>query len=254
MLTLVCFLLIFFLRDLLGTIFLWSLIYAAQQVSNDLIVCCFIEIVQEEERGRLLIILFLFYCTGSLMNGLLFKYFSWESILLFYFIVPIAVSFVGLRWYIRETPFDLVTSFAPEEAHRELQWIAEQNGKAESHAITVEEVRRMREEYEENLRRKEKADFHFLDLLRFPSLRTNTVYCCLLHFFIYYNFSAPLLAVDQFTADVYLNEVIFSLASIIMCVLCYFFLDGLPRIKTTVCCTLLSCIFILPVYFASNCQ
>jgi hypothetical protein len=53
-------------------------------------------------------------------------------------------------------------------------------------------------EYEENLRVKEQDGFGMLDLMRFKSLRTNTICCCVLHFFIYYNYSSPLLSLDQF--------------------------------------------------------
>jgi hypothetical protein len=74
------------------------------------------------------------------LNGVLFKLLSWEHVMTFYFIVPMVLVLIALKWYIKETPFDLVTNFTPEEAYEHFHWIAEQNGNADSHDITVKEL------------------------------------------------------------------------------------------------------------------
>ena len=43
-----------------------------------------------------------------------------------------------LKRYAKETPFDLVTNYTPEEAFRDFDWIAGQNGNEKTHKITIE--------------------------------------------------------------------------------------------------------------------
>jgi hypothetical protein len=62
-------------------------------------------------------VMFIFYSVGCVANGLLFKLLPWQQVFLFYFIVPMALAMLGLIFYIKETPFDLVTSRTPEEAY-----------------------------------------------------------------------------------------------------------------------------------------
>lgn len=59
-----------------------------------------------------------------------------------------------MLFYIKETLFDLVTNFSAEKAVEDLHWIAIQNEKADSHGITVEEIKVMRHEYDESMKKK----------------------------------------------------------------------------------------------------
>lgn len=81
----------------------------------------------------------------------------------------------------------------------------------------------MRADYDESLRSKQKLNIHVLDLFRFDSLRKDTILFCVFHFFIYYNYATPILGLDQFTNDIYLNDIFFSLAALGSSIMCYFF-------------------------------
>ena len=109
-----CFCLMLMVSNLTIIIVLLCIIYSLQYIINDLVICFITETVLDEKRAKHIIILFISYSLGSMLNGVLFKYFSWQNIIFFYFIVPILLAFVGLKWYIKETPFDLVTNFTPE--------------------------------------------------------------------------------------------------------------------------------------------
>lgn len=98
--------------------------FTFQIIGCDLLVCFITETVIEEHRGSHIMIIFISFSIGSVFNGVLFKLISWENVFIYYFIVPSLLMFIGLKWYIKETPFDLVTNFTAEEAHRDLHWIA----------------------------------------------------------------------------------------------------------------------------------
>jgi TM2 domain-containing membrane protein YozV len=85
--------------------------------------------VIEAERGKHTMVLFIFSCLGTIANGFFFGILTWQSVLSYYFIVPTAIVFIGLKFYIKDTPFDLVTNFPPENSLAALSWIAKQNGK-----------------------------------------------------------------------------------------------------------------------------
>jgi uncharacterized membrane protein len=89
-------------------------------------------------------VLFAFYSIGSLLNGVFFQMFAWENVFWFYFIIPMVLIFFLLKVYVKETPFDLITNNMPEEAYRDLHWIAIQNGNEDKHLITIEEVQEIK--------------------------------------------------------------------------------------------------------------
>jgi MFS family permease len=82
----------------------------------------------------------------------------------------------------------------------------------------------------------------------------DTICCCVFHFFIYYNYSAPLLALDQFSSDLYVNDIVFSTGTLCSAIVCFYLIGDLPRKKMVYFSTALSFIFVVPQYFASNCK
>jgi hypothetical protein len=63
-----------------------------------------------------MMVLFIFFSLGAVMNGILFKFFYWQDVFIYYFVGLSVLSGIGLVLYVKETPFDLVTCFTPEEA------------------------------------------------------------------------------------------------------------------------------------------
>lgn len=103
------------------------------------------------------------------------------------------------------------------------------------------------------MKKKNQLSFSMVDLFRYKSLRLDVICCCIFHFFIFFNYCAPLLALDQFSSDIYLIDVIFSLATLISAVGSYYMIDDLPRKKTVYYSMALTLLLIIPSYFASNC-
>jgi hypothetical protein len=82
----------------------------------------------------------------------------------------------------------------------------------------------------------------------------DTIVCCIFHFFIYYNYSAPILALDQFSNDIYINDIVFSAATLASSIMCYFVIEVLPR-KKMVYYTMFVCnFFVIPMYLAADCK
>lgn len=98
--------------------------YASLNILSTLIVLFIPEYVDKNDIGRQLMIMFIFYSIGCILNGVLFSLFSWENILLFYFLGTMVSVEILLRFYVKETPFDLITRFTPAEAYEDLNWIA----------------------------------------------------------------------------------------------------------------------------------
>lgn len=61
-------------------------------------------------------VLFIFLSVGCMANGIFFDLMPWRDVFCFYFISTLIFVIIGLKWYIKETPFDLVTNFSAEEA------------------------------------------------------------------------------------------------------------------------------------------
>lgn len=64
-----------------------------------------------------MMILFIFFSIGTVFNGLLFKFMYWQYVFIFYFAGLSILSVLWLIFYVKETPFDLVTCFTPEQAY-----------------------------------------------------------------------------------------------------------------------------------------
>ena len=103
------------------------------------------------------------------------------------------------------------------------------------------------------MKKKKKLSFSMLDLFRFKSVRMNVICCCIFHFFVFFCFSTPLLALDQFSSDIYLSDIIFSAAVLISCAASYYMIDDLPRKKTVYYSIFVTLLLIIPSFFASNC-
>ena len=58
-------------------------------------------------------VIFITYSLGTMLNGVMFKYLNREHVFIFYFIIPTILMLFGLKIYVKETPFDLVTKFTP---------------------------------------------------------------------------------------------------------------------------------------------
>ena len=83
-------------------------------------------------------VVYLFYALGVTFNGLIFMLIdSWQIVLLIYQILPFIVMVMGLVFYIKETPFDLITNYNPEYVCSVFEEIALVNGKQNDHGITV---------------------------------------------------------------------------------------------------------------------
>jgi hypothetical protein len=84
---------------------------ACQTVIIELAVCFITETVLEEERGRQSMMLLIFYNAGSTANGILFYLLPWRYVIIFYFVTPLLLVLVGLLWYVKDPPLDLIADF-----------------------------------------------------------------------------------------------------------------------------------------------
>jgi hypothetical protein len=55
-------------------------------------------------------------------------------------------------------------------------------------------VREIKEEYEYHQKHKKAEELHIIDLFKYASVRGDIICCSLLHFFIYFSYSSPILA------------------------------------------------------------
>lgn len=82
----------------------------------------------------------------------------------------------------------------------------------------------------------------------------DTIFCCLLHFFIYYNYTTPILALDQFTNDIYINDIVISVGTLGSSIMCYFVIEVLPRKKMVYYSVFAASFLVMPMYLAANCK
>lgn len=64
-----------------------------------------------------------------------------------------------------------------------------------------------------------------LDLFRYDSLRTISILCILLHFFISFEFNVPELSVQDYALNIYESAIILGSSEIISSTLCIFLVD-----------------------------
>lgn len=87
--------------------------FCARSITIELVICFLTETVEEELRSKQSIILLVFYSLGITLNGAVFYILSWRMVMYFYILAPLIIGFLGLYFYIEETPFDLITNFTP---------------------------------------------------------------------------------------------------------------------------------------------
>lgn len=71
-----------------------------------------------------------FFGIGVLANALWYYLsYSWNLVLLIYYIVPLFLVILGFVFVVVDTPIGLVMRYTPYEAMRAFQWIARWNGR-----------------------------------------------------------------------------------------------------------------------------
>lgn len=91
--------------------------FAAKCIQIEVVVCFITEAVSEEIRGRYSMVIYILFGAGVSLNGLFFNIISsWQLVLIIYNMVPLILGFVGLLFYIEETPFDLIINYPPEKS------------------------------------------------------------------------------------------------------------------------------------------
>lgn len=74
-----------------------------------------------------------------------------------------------------------------------------------------------------------KKAFTYIDLVRYPSLRWITIWAFVLFFCSSFLYFAPLIIVDEFGFDFYVNGVILNVSELVTLVISYFFITSLKR-------------------------
>lgn len=107
-----CFILV--ADDLEVAVILLSINEACQTVVIELVVCFITETVLEEERGKQSMMLLIFYNVGSTLNCVTFYFLPWHFTIILYFVLPLSLILIGLIWYVKDPPLDLVANFSAE--------------------------------------------------------------------------------------------------------------------------------------------
>lgn len=88
------------------------------------------ETVSKNHRQKLSMILSSVYSIGGMYNALCFYIFpNYQIVLLGCYGIPTVILLFALLYFVRDTPFWLITRLAPEKALKELRFIAKLNAK-----------------------------------------------------------------------------------------------------------------------------
>jgi hypothetical protein len=82
------------------------------------------------------------------------------------------------------------------------------------HGLTLEGVREIKEEYDENQKKKHARVFSIVDLVRYKSLRSHIIPLGLLKFMSMFIYYAPGLLLNQFSMSIYTNGFVNALAQL----------------------------------------
>lgn len=88
-----------------------------------------------------------------------------------------------------------------------------------------------------------KVTFSILDLIRYKSLKSNTLHLCIIFFFLSSLYIGPNSAIDKFEVNIFLLQVILSISDCIAYPIACYFIANSQRKKVGIRCFLLSALF-----------
>jgi hypothetical protein len=151
---------------------------------------------------------------GIIINPAAFYFIhDWKWVALLVFILPIIIALLGFILVVENTPIELIAYNTPEEIHASFMRIAKWNRVSED-VLTLESVREIKEEYDENQRKKHARVFSIVDLVRYKSLRSHLLPLGVLKFIMMFIYYAPGLLLNQFDMSIYVNGVVNGFAQI----------------------------------------
>jgi OCT family organic cation transporter-like MFS transporter 4/5 len=203
-----------------------GLFLATVGVQNSFNICFYFisETISEEYREKVSVAIQLFYGLGVLLNNLwYFMVGDWQIIFAVFYFIPMVAVTIGSIVIIKDTPICLVMRNTPLKALRDFRYIAKMN-KIKNFKMDVEEIEEVKRNYAsgDNNNSKEQKRFSILDLFKFKSLRGMTLMLILLQCTIIFEFYAPALMLDKFKLDIFINGLVIGVSEIISYPICYF--------------------------------
>ena len=148
------------------------------------------------------------FAAGIFLNPIAFYLISdWKWVVLVVFILPIIGAMLGFIYIVEDTPIELIAYETAEGIHTAFLRIAKWNRRDE-HGLTLEAVREIKDEYDENQKKNHSQVFSIIDLYRYKSLRANIIPLGALKFMMMFIFYAPGLLLSQFDLNIYINGVV----------------------------------------------
>ena len=102
--------------------------FASKCIEMEIGICYITESIGESIRPKYIILCYIAFGLAATFNGLVFRYLDWQLAIILYIILPLIISLLGLIFYMKETPFDMITNYTPEESLVMLRDIAHKNG------------------------------------------------------------------------------------------------------------------------------
>lgn len=172
------------------------------------------EFFAEENRVQFYNVISLSFALGIFLNPLAFYLiYDWRWVALLVFILPTLAAAIGFLLVVENTPIELIAYSSPEQIHAAFLRIAAWN-RTEEHGLTLSGVREIKEEYDENQRKKHARVFTIVDLVRYKSLRAHILPLGALKFLMMFIYYAPGLLLNQFNLDIYVNGLVNALSQL----------------------------------------
>jgi hypothetical protein len=92
------------------------------------------------------------------------------------------------------------------------------------HGLTLEGVKEIKEEYDENQKKKHAKVFSIIDLFRYESLRSQLFPMCSLRFIVFFLYYVPALQLGQFDINIYINGLLSALTKLVVIPIQYYLL------------------------------
>lgn len=140
-----------------------------------------------------------FYGIGHLFNaGYYYFLLDWQLVFIYCYLIPAVATLIAVLAFVIDSPLCLIRKLAPEEVKRQFLWVASING-VHNPDLDVQRIQELKEM--DKIREKKESEaskFTFVDLFRYPSLRTTTICLAILESCILFLFYAPTLMIAEF--------------------------------------------------------
>ena len=190
-------------------------LYSGGLANSFTIITTFIvEFFPEKNNAQYFNLITISFAVGTAINPIAFYFIlDYRQILIYVFLLPVIITLIGFYFIVENTPIELIAADDYNETYNAFMRIAKWNGVTD-HGLTLEGVKEIKDEYDENQRKKHAKVFSIVDIVRFKSLRSQLFPMGANRFIIAFLFFAPALLLNQFQLNIYIDGLIIAFSKL----------------------------------------